>query len=74
METKMAKLYEYRVINCHEIRQQTGIHGKEELIDWILNKAELLNTNGGWRLHSIVASDAFGIKGDCPLIILERGK
>ena len=68
---KVAKVqYEYKIIDCHEQRDQTGIHDKVALLTYILNTIAL--QNNGWRFHSLVNSDAFGIKSACPLVILER--
>ena len=59
--------YEYMVIDCHEIRDKTGIHDKHELLEYILGTL----VSNGWRYHSMIDADAFGIKGACPLVILE---
>ena len=62
--------YEYKIINCHEIRDNTGIAHKEELLHYILNTDTIIDD--GWRFHSLVVSEAFGVKDECPLVILER--
>ena len=62
--------YEYKVIDCNKIQKETGTHDKVVLLNYILNTDTIIDD--GWQFHSLLASEAFGIKGECPIIILER--
>ena len=64
----MAKptVYTYKVVHCEDIERP--LNYPDICLQNHLNEyAEL-----GWRYHSLIAANAFGIKNNCVLLIFEK--